>query len=145
MALIISRASLRHQNTASASKGRFSLPNTSKVCKSASRKTPQLAKPPVKTRDCAGCNETFFEHLFLALFPKNLHDFTQKCFCCRRFDAVSDFYKTHEKGSTLSLAAQLDHLDSQQEILRKWQRSMRNRGFNVSDRELSESESSRGS
>ena len=55
---------------------------------------PKSAKPISRTRKCTGCKTQVAEHLFLAVQPRSLYDRTEKCFKCRRIDAVSDYSKS---------------------------------------------------
>ncbi|KAB8754753.1 hypothetical protein FH972_026544 [Carpinus fangiana] len=101
---------------------------------------PYLSLLPAGFRNCMGCHNKLPSHLFLAVNLISDSDYKEKCFRCRRVDAVQDCIKTYGEppSGALPLAAQLDHLESQRDNGRKWQRKLDHRGFQVSDAYLDE-------
>jgi len=105
--------------------------------------TPTKASPNTPyshhLRKCLGCKDFCKDflpsYLLIALFPKSLHDYKEKCIKCRRsIDAVGDYVKTHgDANGDLTLEKQLNHLQTQREVLERWKATLARMGVVIED------------
>ena len=81
-------------------------------------------------RQCTGCKAFLQYNLFLAIRPKHAQDLTEKCFKCRRLDAIADFLKSNARGKDrrLSIEQQADHIRVQRQQMQSWRATMKYRG-----------------
>lgn len=65
---------------------------TSNKSPAALKKLEKLAENPAATsRICIGCKQDVQSYLFLGVNAKSLTDYKEKCYKCRRVDAISDW------------------------------------------------------